>query len=98
VGIGDAILDTAGHIPIGIIRVCVRRSRFGVDACDRVWDARAVLIRPREPAGLIGGCRIVHAGVGQCADVGESARFEIVKYTVPRVPVSTPCAPKRSAE
>jgi hypothetical protein len=42
-------------------------------------NRRAVLIRPREPAGLIGGLRIVHAGVGQCADVGESARFEVVE-------------------
>lgn len=42
-------------------------------------DARAVLIRAREPAGLIGGLRVVHAGVGQCADVGEPSRFEVIE-------------------
>ncbi len=62
--VGDAILDAASHVAVGIIRIRVRRSRFGVDACDRVRDARAVLIRPREPAGLIGGGWVVHAGVG----------------------------------
>ncbi|HMR97845.1 MAG TPA: hypothetical protein PKE62_01215 [Anaerolineales bacterium] len=41
--------------------------------------ARAVGVRPREPAGLIGGGWVVHAGVGQCADVGESARLEVVE-------------------
>jgi hypothetical protein len=55
VGVGDAILDAAGHVAVGVIFVRVRRSRFGVDTCDRMRDARAVLIRPPEPAGLIGG-------------------------------------------
>jgi len=44
-----------------------------------VRDAGAVVVRPREPAGLIGGLRIVHAGVGESADIRESARFEVVE-------------------
>lgn len=61
-GVDYAILDATGHIAVGVIRVCVRRSRFpkgdaiGADAGHRMRDARAVGIRPREPAGLSATC------------------------------------------
>lgn len=42
-------------------------------------DRCAVGVRPREPAGLIGGLRVVHARVGQCADAGEPARFKVIE-------------------
>jgi len=64
VGVDDSALDAAGHIPIGIILIRVRRSRFGADTGHGVRDGRAVGVRPREPACRVRRLRIVHAGVG----------------------------------
>ena len=77
--VGDTAFHAAGHIPVGIIGVGVRRSRFGADTRDGVRDGRAVGEGPCEPACRVGGLRVVHAGVGQSSNVRESSGFKVVE-------------------
>ncbi len=54
-GVSHTVFNATSHIAVGVVSIRVRRSRFGADAGHGMRDARAVGVRPREPAGLIGG-------------------------------------------
>ena len=64
VGIGHAVFDATSHIPVEVVLIGVRRSRFRCHVGDSMRDARAVGIRPREPACRVGCLRVIHARSG----------------------------------